>query len=433
MDAAWTEAAVRCAKSFPACEDNLEFNAPKWQHATNPHVQTLLGFVFPRPPTHLTQSYQRDIVQTSDGDRFALDTLPAPSWSDAKHVVIVVGGTESSSSGPYTLRLAAAVHERLGWTARLINYRGCGGLSSCTPRHYHLGFTDDLRSVVERTAAEYDENASIFLIGVSLGGNVVLKYLGEDSSHPRAHRVCGAAVACVPFKPASAQFRLNSGMSRAVYVSNFLRTLKPKAVAQYLRHPGSFDLLGVLRATTIREYDEYYTAPVFGFKSAMDYYDQTNVLPVLSSLSVPTIVVNSLDDPVLHSESFPSNDDREFDHVPVVFKYTHHGGHLGFVCHDVLSGRQRLSFLGRLLTQFLAHVDSYLSQQTVPRHVLSNARKEYHTCKLEHHHPRSLKEQQRMIVSPSISAVVFRQPPASSTGLLLLLQTPSCFELSSRP
>ncbi|KAA8496186.1 putative esterase YheT [Porphyridium purpureum] len=295
----------------------------------------------------------------------AAHETPAQTRTDV--VVILVPGTESSSFGPYNIRLVDEIH-RLGWTVKVLNWRGSGaGTDSAalqSPKMYHLGFTDDLDQLVRETSALLAHNAepgaavSIFLVGLSLGGNVVLKWLGEQGHEALRLGVRGAAVASVPFSPYHAARKLNEGMSRAIYAANFLRTLKPKALAIHQRFPDAFDIKAVLSAKNIYEWDEAVTAPMFGFESASDYYRRCNVNPLLKHIVVPVYCLQALDDPVMDPNYYPRA--KDLGSAPIQFDLHALGGHLGFVTEGVLNGTQRVSFMTHALVRFLQHVDSCL-------------------------------------------------------------------------
>jgi len=306
-------------------------------------------------PTPSSRIQQADDIR-EEGSFHSTNSTPSRSKS-GQVVVIIVPGTESSSYGPYNLRLANAIHE-MGWTAKVVNFRGCSGQVNNTPRSYHLGFTEDLKVVVEKTAREVGPDGVIYMCGMSLGANVLLKFLGEMGNDILKYKVRGAAAACVPFDPYACHFVLNAGVSKAIYVANFLRTLKPKAIQMHRKNPDAFDLWKVLAATTIREYDEAMTVPVFGFESPEDYYRKSNVVPLLKNIAIPTLVMNAKDDPVMDPTCLPSK--KDIGDAPIYFDYKSFGGHLGFVSEEVLNGNERHPFIARSFLSFLTHVHRFL-------------------------------------------------------------------------
>ena len=142
-----------------------------------------------------------------------------------------------------------------GFNCCLLTFRGCSGEENLTPGGYHLGFTNDLDQLTKFIHKRYPDK-KIFLSGFSLGGNVILKFLGELEAKAIDRNIFGAAVTCVPFDPVASQYKLDQGFNRAVYSMNFLRTLIKKAERQHIRFPGAFDIDKVRNSTTIGEFDD---------------------------------------------------------------------------------------------------------------------------------------------------------------------------------
>jgi predicted alpha/beta-fold hydrolase len=175
-------------------------------------------------------------------------------------------------------------------------------------------------------------NKKIYLSGFSLGGNVILKYLGELGDRASKDlNIIGAVATSVPFDPLASQPKLDQGFSRAVYSENFLKTLKAKAELKILRFPGSFDIEAVRRCKTIGDFDQAFIAPVFGYLDKEDYYRKTGSKWWLSKIRVPTVCINALDDPFIEETALPT--DRDTQGAPVRLIYHRHGGHCGFMAH----------------------------------------------------------------------------------------------------
>lgn len=272
-------------------------------------------------------------------------------------VVVLCHGLESCSRGPHTVRIARALADR-GHTVAAMNYRGCSGDLNKSLKDYHLGFTEDLAHYVDLLSARLPEGARIYLSGFSLGANIVVKYLGERSeAELQRSKIFGAAVQCVPFDPVASQMKLDRGFSRAVYSSRFLATLKKKALQKAALYPGVVDVERIKAAKTIGEFDEAYVAPVYGFANNKDYYNRVNTKPLLRRISVPTLVINSRDDPFIETASLPTAEDT--GNAPVRLVYTDRGGHLGFI-----QSLRKESYTTAEIADFLTHVDNLHRQST---------------------------------------------------------------------
>ncbi len=284
----------------------------------NGHAQTVFPSVFRKVPG---VEYQRTRITTPDDDFLDLDVSSVGSTRAA----VVLHGLEGDSGRSYVRGMVRAVN-RAGWDAVAVNFRGCSGEINRQLRFYHCGSTDDLDTVVSHVIGEgiYSELA---FIGFSLGGNVVLKYLGERSSDvPRIVRV--AVVFSVPCDLTAGTERMGAP-ANAFYLRRFLRMLRKKVQAKMCIMP---DLITDRDYSTIRDFidfDDRYTAPINGFDSAFDYYRKCSSKPLLQAIRIPTLLVTAADDPLLPPECYPeaeaSKNSSFFLEVP------DHGGHVGFV------------------------------------------------------------------------------------------------------
>ena len=194
------------------------------------------------------------------------------------------------------------------------------------PRGYHSGDAQEIDWILQRLRLQH-RDAPLFALGVSLGGNVLLKWLGEYSeSSVRA--LAAAAAVSAPLDLVAAGNALDRGFNRAVYTRNFLRTLKAKSLAKLDCFPGLFDRAAVARATTLRAFDDAVTAPLHGFRDAEDYWLRSSSKPWLAHIRVPTLVLNALDDPFLPATALPQSHEVA---SAVSLQYTARGGHAGFV------------------------------------------------------------------------------------------------------
>ena len=297
------------------------FTPLRWMRGR--HAQTVFGTLFrPGPPVPL----RRERWELSDGDFLDVDRLDGPA---AAPLVIILHGLEGSSSSHYVRGLLSQARRR-GWRAMALNFRSCSGEINRLLRSYHSGETGDLGEAVRRARAE-SETAPLLLAGCSLGGNVVVKWLGEQGA---SARVSAAAALSVPFDlKACAQALDAPGAMSFVYRSRFLRTLKRKALAKVQMFPG-IDAARVRSARTLFEFDEALTGPVHGFAGAEDYWAQSSSGPYVARVRVPLLLLSAEDDPFIPSSCLPRTAASK---NPCVTLETYpRGGHLGFVAGPYL-------------------------------------------------------------------------------------------------
>lgn len=296
------------------------YRAPWWLRG--PHAQTIAGrFLRRTRPVAL----RRERVPTPDGDFIDLDFAGTLEDSTAAPVVLVLHGLEGGSSSSYIRNTLAELRSR-GMVGVAMNFRSCGGEINRTARFYHAGETADMGLVLELLRARAPRSP-LGAIGFSLGGNVLLKYLGENDR--RAERLPGAAVAIsVPFDLAAGARKLEQGMGR-VYSRHFLRRLRHKAEAKAEHLADSCQLDQVRAARTLREFDDAATAPLHGFRDATHYYSDSSAASYLHRIGVPTLILHSLDDPFLPEQSVPLDALR--GNPALVEGIVPTGGHVGFV------------------------------------------------------------------------------------------------------
>ena len=286
----------------------------------NGHLQTIAASVLRRVPE---VRYRRERLELPDGDFLDLD------WSLAgavpgRRLGIVSHGLEGSSERPYVRGMVRALN-RAGFDALAWNYRGCGGETNRLLRAYHLGDTDDLATVISHTINE-KEYPEIYLTGFSAGGNVTLKYLGEDPARvpPQVRR---AAVFSVPTDLKANSLHISRWQNK-VYLRRFMHSLREKMRAKAARLPGQLDLTALDELRDFPQFDARYTAPLHGFASADDYYERAASGRYLAGIRVPTLLVNALNDPFLPPSCYPREAARA---NPCFYLETPAaGGHVGF-------------------------------------------------------------------------------------------------------
>lgn len=291
------------------------------------HAMTVfasLARVYPRPRA------RRERWELPDGDFLDVDRYaPSTRRSKVGHsaVLVVCHGLEGSSRAPYVRGLAAVALAR-GLSVVAMNFRGCSGEPNRLARFYHSGDTGDLDHVVSRLARERP-GRPIVLCGFSLGGNVVVKYVGErgETLPPEVRAAAGISV---PFDLSRSARALDAaGFWNAVYRERFLRRLRAKALAKARRFPEAFDVDAVRAAHTFAAYDSAVTARIHGFASAEDYWARCSSGPFLPNVRRPLLALASLDDPIVPGDSIPLESARA--NPLVSLEATPAGGHVAFV------------------------------------------------------------------------------------------------------
>jgi len=285
------------------------------------HWQTLYPALCRRVPM---VTVRRERIPTPDDDFLDLDWSP-PSGSG--RLLVISHGLESSSRAAYVQGMARAFVRR-GWEVLAWNCRGCGGESNRQLRFYHSGSSDDLRTVVQHALAT-GRYRDIALIGFSLGGNMTLKFLGEESTDIDP-RIIGAVAFSVPCDLASSSRQLEAPENR-IYMSTFLRALKRKVIAKANAYPGraELDLSGWEAIRTFKQFDDRFTAPLHGFANAEDYWARASSQAFLPHIRVPALLVNAADDPFLAGGCFPVPEAMGSPHL--FLEVPPAGGHVGFV------------------------------------------------------------------------------------------------------
>lgn len=288
----------------------------------HPDAQTIYASLWrPRPGPPVA----RERWELPDGDFLDLDrTTGLPPEAP---LAVLCHGLEGSSAASYVRGLALALARR-GVASLALNFRTCGGEPNRLARTYHSGETGDLAHVVERLAAERP-GRPLVVAGFSLGGNVVVKYLGERGDALPAPLRGGAAIS-VPFDLAASSRRLDGpGRVMWIYRERFIRRLRRKAAAKAAAHPGTFDAAAAARATTFAEFDELMTAPLHGFASRHDYYARCSSGPFLPGVRRPLLALSAADDPMVPAEALPVRAAAANPAVRLVV--TAQGGHTAFV------------------------------------------------------------------------------------------------------
>lgn len=285
------------------------------------HLQTMYPVLFRKKPK---MSSRREALSTPDGDRILLDMALADKSGSGKAVAILSHGLEGDSRRKYMLGMGR-IFLKHGVDVVARNFRCCGGEMNVLPGMYHSGQTEDLHAVVNFCLSLGYER--IFLLGFSMGGNQVLKYLGEQGACMSV-QVVGAAVFSVPCDLTGCAKALDQPSNR-VYMEYFLRSLRVKIKEKHRQYPKLYPLQGLDAIKTFAEFDDRYTAPVHGFSSAADYWEKASCLPFLQKITVRTLLVNAKNDPFLSESCFPVELSKMHEYL--FFETPEQGGHVGFV------------------------------------------------------------------------------------------------------
>jgi len=284
------------------------------------HGQTIFARFF-RPTPKLNLNRKR--LETPDGDFLDLDFLEGGKDSP---IVVILHGLEGSSNAPYVQSVLGEAW-KMGWRAVAMNFRSCSGELNRLKQSYHSGKTEDLDFVL-RYLIEKEKTDQIYLLGYSIGGNIVLKWLGEQGDRG-PQEIRKAVVVSVPFDLAKAAEVIDKGFNREIYTRTLLVTLKEKALLKENRFPGLIAKQTLKHVKTFKLFDREVTAPINGFKDEMDYWFQSSSVHFLDQIRVPTLIIHAKDDPFFPNRLLPYEQIKKSRYLtPLIVD---HGGHLGFV------------------------------------------------------------------------------------------------------
>jgi len=286
-----------------------------------PHGQTLWGRYFRRVP-RLKLRHER--WETVDSD--IVDVYRLAGDDDAPHLLLL-HGLEGGLHSHYARGMLAEAQRR-GWHATFLIFRSCGPELNLLPRFYHSGDTADARMALEWILRE-EPDRMVVIVGVSLGGNVLLRLLAEEGDNAPA-RLVGAAAISVPFDLGRSARHIQRGFAR-VYQRHFVRSLKGKALAKLKLFGEHFNRDAIVRAATLYDFDDNVTAPLHGFDGAEDYYTRSSSLPVLDRIRTPTILLSAEDDPFLPPDVLEDVRVAARGNSHLELRFVPRGGHVGFI------------------------------------------------------------------------------------------------------
>jgi len=301
---------------MPPTDSPGPYSAPWWLPGGN--LQTIWASLLARREH---PRLRRERWDTPDGDFVFVDFLDGPA---EEPFLVLFHGLEGAADSHYAEATMAELIRR-GWRGAIPHFRSCGGEVNLLPRAYHSGDWEEIDWMLARFRRSAGD-APLFAAGVSLGGNALLKWLGERGASARDVVMAAAAVSA-PLDLAAGADAIEHGFE-LFYSKYFLHSLKPKIVEKAKRHPGVFDVARVRRARTLREFDDAVTAPLHGFRDSADYYARASAKPVLARIDVPTLVLNARNDPFLPGRHLPSSTEVS---RAVTLETPDTGGHVGFV------------------------------------------------------------------------------------------------------
>jgi predicted alpha/beta-fold hydrolase len=298
-----------------------DYRAPPWLPGGN--AQTIWAATLSRRHLGAAPAFVRERWSTPDGDFIDVDHLH-PSPAAPAHHLVLFHGLEGSSASQYAQAFATVARQR-GWAFSVPHFRGCSGELNLAPRAYHSGDFEEVGWILARLRALH--GAPLLAVGVSLGGNALLRWAQEAGSTAAATAAAVAAVSS-PIDLAAAGRAIDSGFNRLVYARMFLRTMKPRALAKWQQHPGLFDRDRLAAARTLYEFDDVFTAPLHGFADTPDYWSRASAKPHLERLRIPALVLNARNDPFVPAASLPRQVGGAGGFVELW--QPAHGGHVGF-------------------------------------------------------------------------------------------------------
>lgn len=314
----------------------IPYRSPWWLRGG--HLQTIYPALLPAPRVQ----FARERWETPDGDFVDVD------WTGnvgSGRLLVLFHGLEGSSASHYARSLAAHA-TALGWACAVPHFRGCSGELNRLPRAYHSGDSSEIDWLLRRFAAG-NRVARRSAVGVSLGGNALLKWLGERGTDA-AGIITSAAAVSAPLDVTATGNALDQGLNRWLYARMFLGSLKRKTLQKLARFPELLDADAVRTSATLRAFDDAVTAPLHGFEDTDDYWARASSKPWLTGIAIPTLVLNARNDPFLPAAALPGAHEVSRS---VVLDFPAEGGHAGFVS-GTFPGSQR--WLSGHILEFLS-------------------------------------------------------------------------------
>jgi uncharacterized protein len=309
----------------------MKYKAPWWLPGGN--LQTIWAAKYAQRALGPRPQYRRERWTTPDHDFIDVDWLTdthnvehsaSHSGGKEKPLLVLFHGLEGNSQSQYAEAFAGFARDR-GLAYAVPHFRGCSGEINRAARAYHSGDYEEIGWILQRCLQQH--GGPIIVVGISLGGNAVLRWAQEMGT--QAEQVVRAVAAvCSPIDLAAGGHAIGRGFNRLVYTRMFLNTMKPKALQKLAQHPGLFDANALQAARDLYDFDNVFTAPVHGFKNTDDYWARASAKPHLHRLRIPSLVLNANNDPFVPAHSLPTS--TEANNSYVTLWQPAQGGHVGF-------------------------------------------------------------------------------------------------------
>lgn len=311
----------------------------------SPHLQTIVPALL-RPNVALSE--ESAVLELPDGDFLELRWCIPPQWNPNKgSLTIISHGLEGSMESSYVRGLAKTLYES-GCASLRWNMRGCGERQNRLKTWYHSGSSEDLRAVIHY-AQKRLPNTKKILIGISVGGNITAKYLGEDEHAVLSTGVIGGAIVSAPLDLEGSAETL-AKPSRAVYMRHLLQALRKRIKAKNFQFPDAIDVKPLASIKTFHEFDQHYTAPIHGFPSVKEYWHTCSGIHFVDRIRVPILILTALDDPFLSPSCIPHSAASSSQFI--ILETPRYGGHVGFI--DSLHLRR--TWLEKRLQRFVLEI-----------------------------------------------------------------------------
>jgi len=301
------------------------YRSPWW--LPGGHLQTIWPALYAKRFSNAPVEWRRERWTTPDQDFVDVDFCEAAASDSAKPLLVLFHGLEGSSSSHYAEAFADwAVQNKCDLA--IPHFRGCSGTLNIAPRAYHSGDHAEIDFFLRKFKQQADaaQRPGLVAAGVSLGGNALMRWVGEQGQEAQK-LVKAVASICSPLDLAASGKAIGEGFNRQVYTRMFLRSMKPKALAKLKQHPGLFDAQRMLDSKDLYEFDNVFTAPLHGFQNTDDYWRRASALPLMANIQIPALALNALNDPFIPADSLPSTHTVS----PCVELWQPpHGGHVGF-------------------------------------------------------------------------------------------------------
>jgi predicted alpha/beta-fold hydrolase len=301
------------------------YRSPWW--LPGGHLQTIWPALYAKRFSNSPVNWRRERWTTPDQDFVDVDFCEAAASDSAKPLLVLFHGLEGSSSSHYAEAFADwAVQNKCDLA--IPHFRGCSGTLNTAPRAYHSGDHAEIDFFLRKFKQQADaaQRPGLVAAGVSLGGNALMRWAGEQGQEA-LKQVKAVASICSPLDLAASGKAIGEGFNRQVYTRMFLRSMKPKALAKLKQHPGLFDAQRMLDSKDLYEFDNVFTAPLHGFQNTDDYWRRASALPLMANIKIPGLALNALNDPFIPADSLPSTHTVS----PCVELWQPpHGGHVGF-------------------------------------------------------------------------------------------------------